>query len=156
MSLKEERGKRKRKKNVTVLVVHYCSLSSQGVGRESMGELDYVSLHFALSFVDYWKSSRRHVSVVRLRVVVKVVCLVLWLWVTRLSLRLWSCHASGMATLFHLSLKGKRSKNLDRKLLITGCALLHLSCCIWKNICVIFCPFVLSIVVLASQFISAG
>ena len=73
-----------------------------------------------------------------------------------MSLRLQGCHASGMATLFCLSLQGRRSKNLDCKLLITCCVLLHLSCCIRKNIHVIFCPFVLFIVVPASRFISAG
>ena len=103
MSLKEK------KKKVTVLVVHYCCLLSQG--RERVGDLNYVNLYFALLFVDYWKSLRKHVSVVRLRVVVEVVCLALWLLVRKImNLRLWDCHASGMATLFCLSLVGAKEQ----------------------------------------------
>ena len=47
---------------------------------------------------------QKHVSVVRLGVVVEVLCLALWLLVRKImNLRLWDCHASGMATLFCLS-----------------------------------------------------
>ena len=62
--------------------MHYCCLLSQKkkkIKRERERELNYVNLYFALLFVDYWKSLQKHVSAVRLGVVVEVVCLALWL-----------------------------------------------------------------------------
>ena len=85
MSLKE--------KGVTELCITVvCYLT----GERECGELDYVNLYFALFFVDYWKNLQKHVSVVRLGVVVEVVCLVLWLLVRKImNLRFWDCHAGG-------------------------------------------------------------
>ena len=56
------------RKNVAVLVA--CLLFP--ISPKNFFLLDYEDIYCALLLVDYWKSLRRCVSVVRLRVVVKV------------------------------------------------------------------------------------
>ena len=63
MSLKEERKK---------MLLFSCALLLSVISKIKSG-LNYVHVYCALLFVDYQKSSRKGVSGVRLRVVVKVV-----------------------------------------------------------------------------------